>query len=464
MLKFFREKAALITWIIVAVFVLTMFAGLTLFHTMGGVTDNKTETAPRENWVYIGDIPVDAARFNETLSQMLAPYAQGNGSQLDPQMGEMLQFSALMQAVNYTVLREGARASKLKVTKEEREAALQRVYVQYDLKDHKALKETLKKNNYPYKAFIASLEDDILAQKFLAQLQASVVLTNQDVDNTFSQIRVQHVLFSDTTPTANSEQEAKVFIDALNKGISFADALAEQKKTEAGDGDIGWVSVGMLPRELEKAAFSLGIGEWTQPIKTLYGYHIVRVTDRQTRERPATINYTAEKELLLPKYQQAVVEMFIQSFLEKNALDVREPVLAAYYHKTQGNLSAAEAAYQSQISQTPYDPKPHYMLAHLYSGTDLNKALTEIKKAKIKIELAPNLDFASLHVLEGSLLRRTGQPQAALEAYDTAIRLAKDQLPALRYLQAYFKEIQDSARLDRVTTQIATLEKQLPKN
>jgi len=452
MLKFFRNNAATVGWTIVGTFIFTMFAGALL---MGKAGDASTQVqTPKENWAYIGDVPVDQNRFKELLTQSFAPYAQDGGLELDPQMVEILQYSALMQAVQYTVLHEGAAAAKIKPSKEDMDAALQRVYVQYDLKDKSALKKKLKENNYPYDTFIDYLKADIVSQKFLTHLQSNIHLTNQDVDNSYTQIRLQHVLFKPSDNVKEDlEAKAKAAATALSSGSSFEDILRTITQDPAilsSGGDIGWVSTGMLPRDLEKAAFSLGKGEWTQPIKSYYGYHIVKLTDRRQLERPASINYEEAQAALLPKYQQAAVETYIQAFLDRYPLEVKDPILAAYYYKSRGDINAAVNAYQSQISQSPYDPKPHYLLAQLYSGHDVQKAMDELKKAKIKTDIAPALDFASLHLLEGDLLQKSGQASDAGAAYDKAIKVGENQARTLAYMQAFFKERQDKIRESRV--------------
>ena len=453
MLKFFRNHAVAIGWVIVGSFVVTMFAGALLMHNAGDAP--RVTDSPKDNWAYVGNVPVDQTRFKELLTQSFAPYTQNGGLALDPQMVELLQYSALMQAVQYTILHEGARSAKIKPTKQELEAALQRVYIQYDLKDKKALKKTLKENNYPYDSFVSYLEADIVSQKFLTYLQNSIQLTSQDVDNAYVQIRLQHMLFKPSdNATEDPERNANAAAKKLGTGSPFEAILstvATDPNVIASGGDMGWVGIGMLPRELEKAAFSLEKGEWTQPIKTHYGYHIVKLTDRRTMERPSSINYEAEKAQLLPKYQQASVELFIKAFLDRYPLDVKDPILAAYHHKSQGNMTAAVNAYHAQISQSPYDPRPHYLLAHLYAGIDPQKSMDELKKAKIKIEIAPALDFAALHLLDGDLLRKIGDNAAANAAYDRAIRLAETQSATLGYLASFFKERQDTTRAVRVS-------------
>ena len=62
--------------------------------------------------------------------------------------------------------------------------------------------------------------------------------------------------------------------------ISFED-MARMLSTDTGSaekgGDLGWFSRGMMVEEFEKAAFSLEIGEISEPIKSDFGYHIIQV-------------------------------------------------------------------------------------------------------------------------------------------------------------------------------------------
>lgn len=465
MLTFFRKNALVVGWAIVAVFVISMFGGLFLMKT--SQTGMRHPEKPKDTWAYIGNIPVNQTRFQEIFAQSLAPYGKEGGLQLDPQMIEILQFSAFMQAVQYTVLYEGAVQAKVKPTSQEMDAQLQQVYVQYDLKDEKALKEALKKNNYDFDAFMDYLKADVITQKFMNGLQANIQLTNQDVDNMYTQIRVQHMVFRPSADVKLSEVEsrAKAAAEALAKGKSFEEVLKQTTQDPAvlaSQGDLGWVRVGMLPRALEKAAFSLGKGEWTPPIQSYFGYHIVKLTDRRELERPASINYVAEKQKLLPLYQKAAAESYIQAFLERNPLDIKEPALAAYYYKSRGDMPAAINAYQAQISKSPYDPRPHYLLAQLYMGQDVDAALTELKKAKVKIGISPSLDFSGLHLLEGDLLKKTGQSADAEKAYDEAIRVGELQMGTLGYLQAFFKDRGDTVRAQRVERLKTSLEAKMP--
>ena len=46
-------------------------------------------------------------------------------------------------------------------------------------------------------------------------------------------------------------------------------------------GSLGWVTPGMMVPEFEEAAFKMAVGEVSEPVETQFGFHIIKVTDKQ---------------------------------------------------------------------------------------------------------------------------------------------------------------------------------------
>ena len=89
-----------------------------------------------------------------------------------------------------------------------------------------------------------------------------------------SQVHAIHIL-------VKTEQEAKDILKELNSGSTFQ-KLAELKSicpSGKKGGDLGWFGRGQMVPEFEKAAFALNVGQITdQPIKTQFGYHVIKRT------------------------------------------------------------------------------------------------------------------------------------------------------------------------------------------
>ncbi len=86
-----------------------------------------------------------------------------------------------------------------------------------------------------------------------------------------SQIRCAHIL-------VKSEQEAKEIFDELADGASFA-SLAQQKSlcpSRKQGGDLGRFGRGQMVKPFEAAAFKLEKGQTSGPVKTEFGWHIIK--------------------------------------------------------------------------------------------------------------------------------------------------------------------------------------------
>lgn len=89
-------------------------------------------------------------------------------------------------------------------------------------------------------------------------------------------VRASHLL-------VETEEEAKKLKQEIEQGKSFADAAREVSLCPSGQegGDLGYFGKGMMVKEFEDAAFSMNVGEISDPIKTQFGWHLIQLTDRQ---------------------------------------------------------------------------------------------------------------------------------------------------------------------------------------
>ena len=78
------------------------------------------------------------------------------------------------------------------------------------------------------------------------------------------------------------QSEALAVIERLKKGESFAN-LAKELSIDKGSGkrggDLGSFSRGMMVKPFEEAAFKLEKGQLSEPVKTEFGYHIIKRVD-----------------------------------------------------------------------------------------------------------------------------------------------------------------------------------------
>ena len=80
-----------------------------------------------------------------------------------------------------------------------------------------------------------------------------------------------------------TEEEALKLKEEINNGKDFAKVAKEVSLCPSGQngGDLGYFTKGQMVKEFEEAAFSMNIGDISNPIKTQFGYHLIHLTDKK---------------------------------------------------------------------------------------------------------------------------------------------------------------------------------------
>lgn len=138
--------------------------------------------------------------------------------------------------------------------------------------DYKTTLENFQKLGIREEDYRALIEAKLYREKLFQVITA-------DLKPEEEQVWARHILVADETA-------AQVVRERLLKGEDFGKVAAEVS-TDPGSKDQGglldWFGRGVMVKEFEDAAFSLPIGEISQPIKSAYGYHIIQVLARQVR-------------------------------------------------------------------------------------------------------------------------------------------------------------------------------------
>jgi parvulin-like peptidyl-prolyl isomerase len=132
-------------------------------------------------------------------------------------------------------------------------------------------------------AYVASQEEELRA---LYEQRSSLY-------NMPEQIRARHILLS-LGAEASAEEDAAVKLRAdeiltqVREGADFA-ALASELSEDSGSkingGDLGFFARDQMVKEFEEAAFSLEPGTVSEPVKSEYGYHIIRVEEHRDAQQ-----------------------------------------------------------------------------------------------------------------------------------------------------------------------------------
>ncbi len=105
------------------------------------------------------------------------------------------------------------------------------------------------------------------------------------------EVKARHILVSvDENAPEEKVAAAKKKIEdikkELDKGADFAELAkkySDDKSNADNGGDLGWFGKGVMVKEFEDAAFALDIGKVSDPVRTRYGFHLIKVEDKRVR-------------------------------------------------------------------------------------------------------------------------------------------------------------------------------------
>jgi peptidyl-prolyl cis-trans isomerase D len=114
------------------------------------------------------------------------------------------------------------------------------------------------------------------------------------------QVRARHILIKvDEAAPQKMVDEALKKIRAIHQEIVQGKGFAEMAAKHSDDtsnvqgGDLGWFSRGQMIEEFETVAFSLKPGQVSEPVRTLFGFHLIKV-EEHTEERTLTLEESSE--------------------------------------------------------------------------------------------------------------------------------------------------------------------------
>jgi peptidyl-prolyl cis-trans isomerase C len=107
------------------------------------------------------------------------------------------------------------------------------------------------------------------------------------------EVHARHILFrapaGDEKASKEAEDKIKAVIARLKKGEDFAKVageVTEDPSGKANGGDLGYFSKDQMVPEFSEAAFKLENGQISDPVKTQFGWHVIKVEDRRVKPAP----------------------------------------------------------------------------------------------------------------------------------------------------------------------------------
>jgi peptidyl-prolyl cis-trans isomerase C len=142
-----------------------------------------------------------------------------------------------------------------------------------------------------FAARLAYNRDKVLLDEYL-QREAKKAVTPEAAKKLFDdtvksltpedEVNARHILVED-------EAVAKAVVERLKKGEDFAKVATELSKDPGSGkegGSLGWFAKERMVPEFAEAAFKLQKGQLSEPVKSQFGWHVIRLEDRRTKPAP----------------------------------------------------------------------------------------------------------------------------------------------------------------------------------
>ena len=141
-----------------------------------------------------------------------------------------------------------------------------------------------------FKHKLAYTHTKLLMEQYL-QNEAKAAVTDAELRKVYDEaigqmksepeVRARHIL-------VETEDEAKAVVAELKKGADFAE-LAKAKSKDPGSadgGDLGYFTKDQMVPEFSEVAFKLEKGQLSDPVKSQFGWHIIKVEDKREKKPP----------------------------------------------------------------------------------------------------------------------------------------------------------------------------------
>ncbi len=223
--------------------------------------------------------------------------------------------------INEKLISQEAKKMKIKVSDKDVNTEIKNIKKMF--KTEKEFQQALKTQNMDEKDLAENVKNNLLTEKIKAKVVGKVEITdkkaeeyykkNQDQYKVGEQVKVSHILVED-------EKKANEVKEKLDNGEDFS-KLAKEYSTDSSNkdkgGDLGYITKEQVVPEFGNAAFALKKDEISKPVKTEFGYHIIKIFDTK---KASTKEYKEVKDIIIAQLTEEEKSKKFNSWLD----DVRK--------------------------------------------------------------------------------------------------------------------------------------------
>jgi parvulin-like peptidyl-prolyl isomerase len=282
------------------------------------------------------------------LDARIGPYLDDVRKQPTPDEQESklkeVRLDLLDRLIDDSLIAQQATELKVTVTDDEVQKAIADIETQNKI-SHDQLVSALESQGYAYDAYKEDIQHQILRLRVVnIVVRARITISDEEVKRYYDenvassgqdkQVHLRHILIAvppGSTDTVVSDKR-KVASDILDQARAKPDSFPElarsysdDEATKTKDGDLGWISPGMLEDALEDAVFVQGQpGDIRGPILTGRGFEVVQILE--VKQTPVKSFDDAKDEIRQKLYEEALdreTKLWLADLRKKASIDIR---------------------------------------------------------------------------------------------------------------------------------------------
>ena len=143
-----------------------------------------------------------------------------------------------------------------------------------------------------------------------------------------SQTRARHILLQSNELQADEEIETRILqlkqrIDSGEDFETIAAANSQDKGSAGSGGDLGWVNPGVMVKEFEEAMNQLEVGQISEPVKTQFGWHLIKVEERRNFDNTEQFLKNRAREFILEQKRGPALENWLRQLRDEAFVELR---------------------------------------------------------------------------------------------------------------------------------------------
>lgn len=320
---------------------LTLLVGLTLFFTtISGLAEDKQSASDRI--AEVNGAVVSRQTFDAEINSIMQRFSNAGQSPTEAQMADINK-AVLDKLIDGELLYQDSQKSGFTVDNSVMNNELEKIKKEFN--SEVDFKKALETWGITETAFKTELAKNLAIQQFIEKQFIEKTVVSEEETKSFydenrsnfkqsDRVKASHILIKVDENASKSEkttkrQKLEKIRDQIKNGANFAELAKKfsEGPSNSRGGDLGYFERGQMVKPFENAAFSLMPGDISDIVETRFGYHLIRIDDKQYA---TTLEYFQVK----PQIEQHLKDQKLDKDIRNHVASLREKAIIKSFLET----------------------------------------------------------------------------------------------------------------------------------